>query len=211
METRLPERLIDLQSPPPEDLVALFPGTAIGEVQLEIGFGGAEHLVRQALDNPGTGYIGVEPFVNGMAKALAAIEKHNLNNILLYDDDATRLLDWLRPDCLTRLYLLYPDPWPKRRHWKRRFVNQKNLQRMYKVLRLHSEFRFATDIDTYQNWTLQQIHQHQKFQWLAQSSTDWHQPWPNWVQTRYEAKAIREGRRPAYFRFLKSGATGRAP
>lgn len=207
MDTRLPELLIDLDASPPQELTALFSLPAKSQVQLEIGFGGGEHIIQQALDNPDIGYIGVEPFVNGMAKAVAAIERYDLKNIRLYDDDATQLLDWIPAACLSRLYLLYPDPWPKRRHWKRRFVNQRNLERFFTTLKPGAEFRFATDIETYQNWTLQQIDFQNRFQWTAQSSKDWLQPWDNWVQTRYEAKAIREGRRPGYFRFTKNGTS----
>ena len=200
MEQLLPELVLDPGSQRPESLSQVF-GADFGRFQLEIGFGGGEHLTHQALQNPGVGYIGVEPFINGMAKMLGAIEDHGLKNVRLYDDDASRLLDWLPDNCLDQIDLLYPDPWPKKRHWKRRFVNQPNLDRFARVLKPGGLFRFASDIDTYINWTLRHTHTHGGFEWLAETADDWRQPWDGWIRTRYEAKAIREGRTPCYLQF----------
>src|ERR1043165_1947048 len=122
----LPRLALDVSAPPPENLAALFPARA-DAVRLEIGFGGAEHLVAQAEANPHIGFIGCEPFVNGMAKALVAIEEGQLTNIRLHHGDAVELLAWLPVASLARVDLLYPDPWPKRRHWKRRFVSDANV------------------------------------------------------------------------------------
>ena len=119
----------------------------------------------------------------------------------LYDDDATQVLDWLPDHSLDQIDLLYPDPWPKRRNWKRRFVSQKNLSRFARVLKRDGLFRFASDIDTYVNWTLQHIERHGEFEWMATSADDWRLPWAGWQRTRYESKAIREGRTPCYLRF----------
>ncbi len=171
------------------------------QVILEIGFGGGEHILHQATTNPQNGYIGVEPFVNSMAKALRTIEDNEIGNIRLYDEDAVEILDWLPEESIDRIDLLYPDPWPKMRHWKRRFVNQKNLDRFARVLKPCGVFHFASDIDTYINWTLQHCDEHPAFDWQASSAQDWHTPYENWIRTRYEAKAIREGRTPCYLRF----------
>jgi tRNA (guanine-N7-)-methyltransferase len=126
-------------------------------------------------------------------------------SIRLYDEDATALLDWLPPDSLAGIDLLYPDPWPKKRHWKRRLLNVENVKRFHRLLRPDSEFRFACDIESYVNWSLRHVFDHGGFEWTAQSAVDWHEPWEEWISTRYEQKAIREGRTPAYFIFSKRG------
>ncbi len=203
VEELLPRLMLDLSQPAPDDLSAFFEGNS-EDVVLEIGFGGGEHLAQQAKAHPGVGFIGVEPFINGMAKMLGKTEDEGLTNIRLYDDDATRLLDWLPDNSLDRIDLLYPDPWPKKRHWKRRFVNQANLNRFDRVLKPGALFRFASDIDTYVNWTLMHIHDHGAFRWLAETADDWRDPWDGWSQTRYEAKAIREGRTACYLQFAKT-------
>ena len=122
MEAGLAERLIDLSAPAPDDLRTLFP-VPVETVRLEIGFGGGEHLMHRALEEPQTGFIGVEPFVNSMAKLLSRVEETGVQNIRVYNDDAAALLDWMPPASVNRIDLLYPDPWPKKRHWKRRFVS----------------------------------------------------------------------------------------
>lgn len=173
-------------------------------VRMEIGFGGGEHLIHEAGRFPKTGFIGVEPFVNSMAKFLANAHEAGLQNIRVYDDDATQLLDWLPEASLDGIDLFYPDPWPKKKHWKRRFVNAINLDRFARVLKPGTLFRFASDIDTYVNWTLQHCHEHEAFEWQAKSLDDWRQPYEAWPGTRYEAKAFREGRTPAYLMFLRT-------
>lgn len=196
----LPKLAVDVGQSAPQYLNALFPEKKSAFV-IEIGFGGGEHLVNQASAHPEAGFFGVEPFVNSMAKALRSIEDRDLHNIRLYNEDATELLDWLPEHSIDRIDLLYPDPWPKQRHWKRRFVNPENLDRMARVLKPGGRFHFASDIDSYVNWTLQHCLAHPSFAWLADGSADWKVPFGNWVQTRYEAKALREGRQPAYLRF----------
>ena len=205
MDTLLPELRLPIDQPLAGDLASQFKHGS-DKCHLEIGFGGGEHLTHQALQHPDISFVGVEPFINGMAKMLAAIEDHGLENVRLFDEDATQLLDWLPSQCLDQIDLLYPDPWPKKRHWKRRFVSQVNLQRFWRTLKPGGRFRFASDIDTYVNWTLGHIHQHGKFSWTAQSASDWNEPWDGWIRTRYEAKAIREGRTPCYLIFEKSAS-----
>lgn len=201
-ETLLPTLCIDLQCSAPASLAALFP-QPVREVRLEIGFGGAEHLIAQATANPDCGFIGIEPFVNGMAKALAAIDARNLINVRLHHGDAIDLLAWLPAASLTTVYLLYPDPWPKRRHWKRRFVQERTIAELARVLRPDGEFRFASDIDSYVSWTLARLMRSPHFVWTAERADDWRTPWPDFHGTRYEAKAKREGRTPCYLTFRR--------
>lgn len=199
----LPQLAIDIKVPICTDLKSLFP-ISPDHIVLEIGFGGGEHLIHRAKLHPEIGFIGCEPFMNGMAKALSSIEREALTNIRLFNEDATQLLDWLPKEQIDRVDLLYPDPWQKKRHWKRRFVNQKNLGRIHKVIRQDGEFRFASDIDTYVNWTLKHCEEFGGFNWKAQKASDWHEPWQEWFSTRYEQKAIREGRSPAYLKFART-------
>jgi tRNA (guanine-N7-)-methyltransferase len=198
----LPALCLDLFRPAPERLDVLFPAP-VDEVRLEIGFGGGEHLLHRARENPATGFIGVEPFVNSMAKLVSTLDREPLSNIRLYDDDAVRLLDWLPAASIAEIDLLYPDPWPKKKHWKRRFVSPVNLDRFARVLKPGGLFRFASDIDTYVNWTLLHVTGHPGFGWEAASAADWRDSYEGWPGTRYEAKALREGRRPAYLTFRR--------
>jgi tRNA (guanine-N7-)-methyltransferase len=203
MQTLLPKLAIALGGPAPRHLAELFP-VPVDDVRLEIGFGGGEHMIAQAQAHPRTGFIGVEPFVNGMAKALAAIEATQLDNIRLHFGDATFLLDWLPPSTLARVDLIYPDPWPKRRHWKRRFVQDASVAELARVLRGGGEFRFASDIPDYVAWTLAHVTRSPAFAWTAERADDWRQPWPGFAGTRYEAKAKREGRVPYYLIFCRA-------
>ncbi|HEX8379458.1 MAG TPA: tRNA (guanine(46)-N(7))-methyltransferase TrmB, partial [Allosphingosinicella sp.] len=200
MSDLLPKLSVDLSEPAPTRLADLFP-TPVEAVRLEIGFGGGEHLISMSDRYPGTGFIGAEPFVNGMAKLLMVLNEAPRPAIRLYADDATRLLDWLPEASLDGVDLLYPDPWPKFKHWKRRFVGPANLDRLARVMKPGAIFRFASDIDTYVDWTLLNMRAHRAFEWQAERAADWHTPYPGWPGTRYEAKALREGRRPAYLTF----------
>jgi tRNA (guanine-N7-)-methyltransferase len=203
LESGLGAYRLDLAAEAPADLRTLFEAD-VSAVRLEIGFGGGEHLLHRAIETPTTGFIGVEPFVNGMAKMMMAVRQKPLANLRVYDDDATRLLDWLPQASLDGIDLLYPDPWPKKKHWKRRFVSPINLERFARVLKPGSKFRFASDIDTYVNWTLLHCRAHGAFAWQASEAEDWHRPYDGWPGTRYEAKAVREGRRPAYLTFVRT-------
>mgnify|MGYP000270548903 CR=1 FL=1 len=193
---------LDLSQPAPSDLASLFP-VPVRTIRLEVGFGGGEHLIHRAAALPKTGFIGVEPFVNSMAKLLARIEELGLKNIRLYDDDAVQVLDWLPDGSIDQIDLLYPDPWPKKKHWKRRFVSDVNLKRFHRVLKSDGLFCFASDIDTYVNWVLQHIDRHGGFEWTARNASDWLTAFEGWPGTRYEAKARREGRSSAYLTFKK--------
>ena len=173
------------------------------EIWLESGFGGGEHLAHQARSHPDIGFIGVEPFVNGVAKLLGAIAEERLSNIRIWDDDATQLLPVLTPASLDRVYILYPDPWPKRRQRKRRFVSDETLAALARVMRPGAELRFATDIDDYAGWVLARIARSPDFAWEATAPADWRCSWPGWPSTRYEQKARREGRSSAYLTFRR--------
>src|SRR6516165_1518855 len=200
LDTLLPRLAIELAATAPGDLAALFP-RPVDAVRLEIGFGGGEHLFAQATADPRTGFIGCEPFVNGMAKILALIEAGGADNIRLFAGDAVDLLRWLPAAALTRVDLLYADPWPKRRHWKRRFVQDDTVAMIARALRPGGIFRFATDIPDYAAWTLERMLRAPGFAWTAQCADDWRLPWADFGGTRYEAKAKREGRTPCYLEF----------
>jgi tRNA (guanine-N7-)-methyltransferase len=202
MERRYPALAVDLETPAPPHLGELFP-QPVSAVCLEIGFGGGEHLVHEAQSRPDVGFIGIEPFINGLAKAVSAIDDLSLDNVRLFGGDAAVLLDWVPPGSVSRIDLLYPDPWPKRRHWKRRFVNRENLDRMSRVLAPGGSFRFVSDIDTYVEWTLRQLSARSDFDWTARRADDWRKPFPGWPGTRYEAKARAAGRRPTYLDFRR--------
>lgn len=183
---------------PPE----LFP-VPVDEVWLEIGFGGGEHLAAQAAANPRVGIIGAEPFVNGVVKLLRAVDEAELRNVRVWDEDATALLAALPDASLTRVYLLYPDPWPKRRQRKRRFVSEESLGAIARVLKPGGVFRFASDIDDYAGWTLARTAACRSLEWTAESAAHWMNPWSDWPGTRYEAKALIAGRPPTYLEFRR--------
>jgi len=203
MQTLLPRLAVDAGAPPPDPLTRLFP-RPVDAIRLEIGFGGGEHLAAEAAAYPRIGFIGCEPFVNGMAKALALIEARSLDNIRLHFGDAADLLAWLPGGALARVDLLYPDPWPKRRHWKRRFVQDASVAALARVLRPGAEFRFVTDWPAYAEWTLEQLMRSPLFAWTAEKADDWRQPWPGFTSTRYEAKAKQAGRVPCYLVFRRT-------
>jgi tRNA (guanine-N7-)-methyltransferase len=202
IETVLPKYALDLTRPAPADLRLLFQ-FPLDEVRLEIGFGGGEHLIHEATSHARTGHLGCEAYVNGMAKALAAIEAAGLRSIRLHHGDALALLDWLPPRSLSRIDLLYPDPWPKKRHWKRRFVSGEMIGRIARVLRPEGVLRFATDWPGYAEWTLQHFLPAPDFAWTAERADDWRKPWAGFPGTRYEKKAHAQGAKPVYLEFRR--------
>ena len=201
-DTLLPRLALDVKTPAPQDLRPLFPG-APAAVRLEIGFGGGEHLIAQAEAFPEVGFIGCEPFVNGMAKALAAIEARKLSNIRLHFGDAAALIAWLPAGALAGIDLLYPDPWRKRRHWKRRFVQAERLDALARLLAPGGVFRFATDWADYASWTLALALKAPRLEWTAERADDWRRPWAGYTPTRYEAKARGQGRGSTYLVFRR--------
>ncbi len=198
----LPDLSIDISQPASNKLHSLFP-VPVKKIRLEIGFGGGEHLLHEAKSNPGIGHIGCDPYLNGMAKLLAAIRTNGVKNIRLHHGDALELLDWLPENVLDRVDILYPDPWPKRRHWKRRFISEDRIERIARVLSAGGDARFSTDIEDYAEWALLRFMRSPFFSWTAEQADDWRKPWRDFPGTRYEAKAIKEGRRPTYLRFQR--------
>ena len=193
-------------------------GVPIKSVCLEIGFGNGEHIAGQALKNPDTGYIGAEVFKNGVANLLTLLtgikegnalpEKITLlpervDNIRIYDDDIRLLFSRLPDGFLDKVLLLFPDPWPKKRHASRRFVNPENLKEIARILKPGGLFRIATDHPIYKTWSLRQMHEDKNFRWAATCGKDWKNPPSDWVETKYQRKAIREGRRPIFLDFIR--------
>ncbi|WP_397541345.1 tRNA (guanine(46)-N(7))-methyltransferase TrmB [Roseovarius salis] len=172
------------------------------EIQLEIGFGGGEHLVHQAMRNPDVGFIGCEPYINGVAMLLGKIRETGCKNIRVHPGDVRDLFDVLPDNSISCAFLLYPDPWPKKRHHRRRFVTAEHLGPLARVLSPGGAFRVATDIPGYVRQTLVEVPAH-GFDWLAERPADWREPWSDWLSTRYEQKALREGRVPHYLSFRR--------
>jgi len=183
----------------PLDLKSLFGDR---DIWLEIGFGGGEHMVHQAVGNPDIGLIGCEPYINGVAMLLGKIRDSGAQNIAVHPGDVRDMFDVLPENAISRAFLLYPDPWPKKRHHRRRFVTPDYLGPLSRVLKSGAIFRVATDIPDYVRQTLEQVPRH-GFTWQAERPADWREPWKDWISTRYEQKALREGRRPHYLTFVK--------
>ena len=186
------------------DRTALDLATLFGDrpVWLEVGFGGGEHMVDQAVANPGVGIIGAEPYINGVAMLLGKIRKAGASNIRVHPGDARDLMDVLPDGSVAKAFLLYPDPWPKKKHHRRRFVTPEHLEPMHRVLAPGAEFRVATDIPDYVRQALEEVPK-AGFEWLAERAEDWRRPWDDWLSTRYEQKALREGRVPHYLTFRR--------
>ena len=186
---------------------ALWRGDAFGveppEIWLEVGFGAGEHLIAQAKAHPEIGFIGCEPFLNGVAAALAGVERERLANVRLRRGDAEALLEAAPGAYFARVFVLYPDPWPKRRHHKRRLVSAAVVHTLARTMRPGAELRFATDVDDYSGWTLRRFLASGDFRWRAARAGDWRAPWPDWRPTRYEAKAKRERRDSVYLTFVR--------
>ncbi len=170
---------------------------------LEIGFGGGEHLVHQAQQNPDVVFLGVEPYLNGMAMCLGKIRKSGVKNIRLHHGDARDVMDVLPDHSVAKAFLLYPDPWPKSRHHRRRFVTQDHLLPLQRTVQPGAKLRIATDIEDYVRQSLQEVPK-AGFSWDAQGPGDWRTPWVDWISTRYEQKALREGRTPHYLTFTRT-------
>lgn len=183
----------------PLDLDGLFGSK---EVWLEIGFGGGEHFVHMAKIYPDIGLIGCEPYINGVAMLLGKIRKADVSNIAIHPGDVRDMFDVLPKGSVSKVFLNYPDPWPKKRHHRRRFVTPEHLQPLHGVMKQGAELRVATDIKDYVRQTLEEVPK-AGFSWLAEHPADWRDPWSDWISTRYEQKALREGRAPHYLTFRR--------
>jgi tRNA (guanine-N7-)-methyltransferase len=196
----LPRVAVPGNAPALADLQALFPAP-VREVWLEIGFGGGEHLVWQAMAHPDVGFLGCEPFEDGVIKLLSAIERESLTNVRVLAGDARPLLRMLPQAGIGRVFILFPDPWPKKRHHKRRLVVAATLDEIARILRPGGELRMATDAAEYASAMLHAAMQKRMLHWTAHGPQDWRQRPSDWPQTRYEAKAVAAGRRCYFFRF----------
>ena len=196
----LPKLRIELQSG--LDPAGLF-DPAPRALWLEVGFGAGEHLAAQARARPDVGLIGCEPFVNGLASLLALIDAGGIDNVRLHDDDARLLIHCLADASIDRMFVLFPDPWPKARHHKRRFINPATLDACARILADGAELRLATDDAPYCRWILEHLQRHAAFRWMARGPDDWRQRPDDWPETRYEAKARRQGRAPVFLRYRR--------
>jgi tRNA (guanine-N7-)-methyltransferase len=198
----LPRLAINLPVSGHLDIAALF-GTARPSIWLEIGFGGGEHLAQLAEQHPQIGFIGCEVFENGIVKLLAQIELRRLDNIRIFADDARLIMATLPPASIGRAFILFPDPWPKRRQHKRRIVSRETLDTLAEIMTDDAELRVATDDADYLCWILEHIAAHPAFEWLARRPGDWRERPPDWPPTRYETKARAAGRSPAFLRMRR--------
>jgi tRNA (guanine-N7-)-methyltransferase len=202
LEAVFPKIRLDLARPAADQL-RLIGGEKPREVWLEIGFGGGEHLIWQAARNPDVLIIGCEPYLEGVVKVTSAIDREGLANVRLHDDDARDVLRWLPSETLARAFILFPDPWPKKRHHKRRLVNRDTLAALARAMRRGGELRLATDIADYVRFMLIEAQTVADLQWLADRADDWRRRTDDWPATRYEEKAERSGRVCYYFRFAR--------
>ncbi|HEC14270.1 MAG TPA: tRNA (guanosine(46)-N7)-methyltransferase TrmB [Rhodospirillales bacterium] len=173
------------------------------EIWLEIGFGGGEHLAAQAESHPDIGFIGCEPFINGVAGLLVTVAEKGLTNIRIFDDDARELLNVLPENSIAKAFILFPDPWPKKRHHRRRFIGPETLDHLSRLMKDGAELRFASDHMGYASWTLEHVTRHGDFAWPVSRPADWRERPGDWVETRYEMKALAKGKACAYFRFYR--------
>ncbi len=201
LESLLPTIAVPDPAAGPIDVSALMPGAAA--VWLEIGFGGGEHLAGQAAAHPDTLMIGAEPFLNGVASAVRHVHEANLSNVRLLQGDARALADALPDACLDRVIILFPDPWPKTRHHKRRIVQPEFLAVLARLLKPGGSLRFATDVAGYADWALQRLIAAPDFRWTAQSAADWRTPPADHLTTRYETKKLGDCA-PVFFDFVRT-------
>ena len=201
MDTLLPRLAVPALERGPIDLKALFPGK--DEFALEVGFGGGEHLAAQAAARPDIGFIGAEPFVNGVGKLLVHVDDASLANVRIHFGDARPLMGALPDAALSHIFVLFPDPWPKKRHFKRRVISTWFLQEAARLLKPGGRLRVASDIEDYVRWTLMHAQNARALEWTADCGADWKTRPGDWPATRYEMKALADGRAPAYLEFRR--------
>jgi tRNA (guanine-N7-)-methyltransferase len=198
----LPVLRLPLGEPVPAPLAGLF-AQPVAEIWLEIGFGSGEHLSWQAEHHPDVGFIGCEPFINGVASLLGKIEATKLATMRIHDGDARDVLAWLPENSIGRIFILFPDPWPKKRHQKRRLVSPETMAQVARVLVPGGELRFASDSGDYAGEALLTILANGAFAWTAERAKDWRERPSDWPETRYERKALSAGAKPAYLSFRR--------
>ena len=197
----LPELAITLKDDTPIDIATLFGRKAT--THLEIGFGYGEHLAGRALANPDINFIGCEPFINGVGKLLEDIDQHNITNIRIYTDDTRLLLKHLPDHSLQQVYILFPDPWRKPRHYKRRIVNPETLDMLARLQPSRAGLLLATDHENYKAWMLEQMLAHPSYEWTAEQASDWNNEPEGWIKTRYQEKTAKQGRKPLFINCVK--------
>jgi tRNA (guanine-N7-)-methyltransferase len=202
IDTLLPTLRVELPKDGVLDPSAVF-SAPLNDIWLEVGFGGGEHLAAQARANPNIGFIGCEPFINGIANLLSQVERDGLTNVRIYDDDARKLFAVLPDAVFGRIFALYTDPWPKTRHHRRRFISDDTTDTLIRLLKDNAELRLAHDHMGYVGWMLDHVTRRQELQWQAKSKSDWQEPPDDWVETRYEQKAKARGLHPAYLSFVR--------
>jgi len=216
--TLLDKFLPQLKIPPQTKITKQLFGAPVSKLYLEIGFGDGEHLAGQALKNKDVGLIGAEVFQNGIANLLSLItgikikddlpetitlSSDRVDNIRIFDDDVRLLFQQIPDNALDKIFLLFPDPWPKKRHANRRFINSENLVELARCLKPGGLLRIATDHKVYKHWTLRQMHDCPLFKWTATCGNDWKKEPHDWIQTKYQRKALREGRKPIFLDYIK--------
>lgn len=194
---------LDLSTPPPEPLTDLFQEAR--EIWLEIGFGGGEHLLWQAQQNANVGFLACEPFIDGVVKVIDGAVTQGLVNIRIHADDARDVIDWMPVASISRTFVLFPDPWPKKRHVKRRLIDPNFIGQLGRIMRPKGELRLATDIPDYARGMLVAVRKERSFRWLAREAGHWRKRPPDWPETRYEQKALREGRKRYFLTFVRQG------
>ena len=199
MQTLLPQLQIALSGKAALDPKKLFSHRP-REIWLEIGFGGGEHLTAQAAQHPDKGFLGAEPFINGIAGLLDHIDKQKLSNVRIFPDDARALLDALPDHSIDRCFILFPDPWPKKRHAERRFIGPENLQHLARILKPDAELQLATDDAKLVHWMIEHLDANEDFAPALKPSE---KPPTSWIPTRYEQKALKSGRKPVYFSYRR--------
>jgi tRNA (guanine-N7-)-methyltransferase len=204
----LPELAVDPADPVLQHSPRALFDPAVRAVWLEIGFGAGEHLAWQAAAHPDIGYLGAEPYVSGVARLLRELDRRRLRNVRLYPGDGHDLLDVLPPQSLSGAFILFPDPWPKTRHRRRRLVSRETLDRLADLMADDAELRLATDHAGYQAWILQRLLDDTRFEWLARRPDDWRTRPDDWPPTRYEDKARAEGRQPVFLRARRRAREG---
>ena len=202
IDTRLPELRIELPNAGRINLEGVF-SAPVRDIWLEVGFGGGEHLAAQARRHPDIGFVGCEPYVNGVASHLSLIERDKLTNIRIFDDDARKLFRVLPDAVFGRVYALYSDPWPKKRHHRRRFIADETVDTLIRLMKDDAKLRLASDHMGYVSWMLEHLSRRPELEWRARTKQDWANPPSDWIKTRYEEKADKKGLSSAYLCFSR--------